>query len=265
MNLQIEGVVVTHAGRVHYKNEDNYYLFGKCRQDIGENVKKDVNTAIPQRTAAAVFDGMGGEEAGETAALMAAKMFAPCALEQLKEEAESQILAVNEAICEERKKRGNICMGTTIAAIYLDHNTAVSCNVGDSRCYFLRDGILCQMSVDHSEGRRMIDLGILSEEESRKSKYWHVLTQHLGIFLDEFMIEPHFGQMINLLPGDVFLLCTDGLTDMVMDEEIGDILRMSVDAEEKAKVLMQTALAYGGKDNVTVLILQVEESVNSIS
>lgn len=262
-SLYIEGAVVSHAGRIRSQNEDNYSLFGSYRQDILENEKQDFQTALPQHAAVAVFDGIGGEEAGETAALIAAKMFMPCAIEGLKEEAERRILHINEAICEERTKRGGVRIGTTMAALYLDHNTAMACNVGDSRCYFLRDGTLYQISLDHSESRRMVELGILTEEEASRSKSRHVLTQHLGIFADEFIIEPYFSQMIALRTGDIFLLCSDGLTDMVKDDELGDILKMQLHVKKKAEILIQTALEHGGRDNVTALVLQVKEAANS--
>lgn len=258
-DLHIEGAVVTHVGSVRSNNEDNYCLFGNCRRNTEEKTRKDIKTVMPQRTAAAVYDGMGGEEAGETASLIAASMLMPCALERLKEDAGRQVQDVNEAICREMKQRGGIRMGTTMVALYLDRNTAVCCNVGDSRCYFMRDATLRQLSVDHSEARQMIEMGILSEEKARQSKSWHKLTQHLGISADEFIIEPYFSRPIALRTSDIFLLCSDGLTDMISDEEIKTILGAYRNAEETADALVKAALAHGGKDNVTALVLQVKK------
>lgn len=259
MKLQIEGAVVTHVGRVRTKNEDNYSLFGKYRKNMKKKTRKDEKTIISRRAAAAVFDGMGGEEAGEIASLIATCMFSACALEKLKEEVSQQVQTVNDAICSESKRRGNIRMGTTMTALYLDQNTAVCCNVGDSRCYFLRGGVLHQLSVDHSEAMHMIEMGIMSEEEARKSNGWHILTQCLGIFREEFLIEPHFSQPIVLQPDDMFLLCSDGLTDMVMDKEIGSILQISENAKKRAEALVEAALENGGKDNVTALVIHVKK------
>lgn len=256
--LRIDGAVATHAGNVRCNNEDNYCLFGKYRYNMEEKTRKEAGTVLTRRTVVAVYDGMGGEEAGETASLLAARMLVPCALKRIKEDAGQQIQTVNEAICREMKRHG-IRMGTTMVALYVDRNTAVCCNIGDSRCYFLRDSVLRQLSVDHSEARRMIEMGVLSEEKARQSSNWHVLTQHLGIPVDEFMIEPHFSQPIALQPDDVFLLCSDGLTDMVSDEEIRKILCTCRNTEEMADMLTGAALTHGGKDNVTALVLQVKK------
>lgn len=258
MGLQIEGAALTHVGRVRSNNEDNYCLFGKYRENTDVNLKYDIGTIILGQTAVGVFDGMGGEEAGEAASLMAATAFLPCKLDEVEEEAKRQVQSVNEEICRKMKKDG-IRMGATAAVLYLDEGHAVSCNVGDSRCYLMRKKVLRQLSVDHSEARKMMELGILTPEEARRSMSRHRLTQHLGIFPDEFMIEPYFSPVIDLRPGDVFLLCSDGLTDMLSDEEIGTILDEWEHAENMADVLVSVALRHGGKDNVTALVLVVRE------
>lgn len=263
MGLQIEGAALTHVGRVRSNNEDNYNLFGKCRRNTEINLQWNTETVRLGQAAAGVFDGMGGEEAGEVASLMAAVSFTPCKLGQVTEEAKKQVWAVNDKICQEMKKRGGIRMGATMAALYLEGNKAVSCNVGDSRCYLMRKGLLRQLSTDHNEARKMMELGILTPEEARHSMSRHRLTQHLGIHPDEFMIEPYFSPMIHLQPGDIFLLCSDGLTDMVEDEEIEKILSIFNDAESMADILVSVALRHGGKDNVTALVLLVKEGVDS--
>lgn len=150
-------------------------------------------------------------------------------------------------------------MGTTLTALYLDQGKAICCNVGDSRCYFMRAGALRQLSADHTEAQQMVNMGILSPEQARKSKSWHKLTQHLGIFPEEFVIEPHFGPPLVLKSGDVFLLCSDGLTDMAADEQIAEILNTGKNAEQTADALVKLALSQGGRDNVTALVLKVRE------
>jgi len=263
VGLWIEGAALTHVGRVRSNNEDNYNLFGKYRQNTDTTMQWDTGTARLGQAAAGVFDGMGGEESGEVASLIAAKSFAPCRLEDIQEEAKQRIWSVNNKICLEMKKRGGVRMGATIAALYLEKDQAVSCNVGDSRCYFMRKDLLCQLSVDHNEARKMLELGILTPEEARHSMSRHRLTQHLGIQPDEFLVEPYFSPSIGLQPGDIFLLCSDGLTDMVTDEEIEEIIRMFDDAESMADILVSAALRHGGKDNVTALVLIIKEGDGS--
>lgn len=257
MELKIEGAVVTNEGNVRAGNEDNYYLFGKYRYDTSVGSKKEKMEASPQQALAAVYDGMGGEEAGEVASLIAARFFMPCRNENLREEVLYQVKCANGAICREIENRGGRRIGTTAVMLYLDEGKATCCNVGDSRCYFMRDGILKQISVDHTEAENMVRMGILDPGKARKSKGWHKLTQHLGIFPDEFVIEPYFGETIALQAGDWFLLCSDGLTDMVMDDEISGILGRVKDAESAAGKLVETALKNGGRDNVTALVLRV--------
>lgn len=258
MGLHIEGAALTHVGRVRSNNEDNYCLFGKYRQNTDVNLQYDTDTIVLGQAAVGVFDGMGGEEAGEAASLMAATAFPPCRLDEVEKEAQRQIQSVNEEICQKMKRDG-IRMGATASVLYLDEGRAISCNVGDSRCYLMRGGVLRQLSVDHSEARKMVELGILTPEEARRSMNRHRLTQHLGIFPEEFMIEPYFSPVVDIQPGDVFLLCSDGLTDMLSDEEIETILSEWEHAENMADVLVSVALRHGGKDNVTALVLVVRE------
>ena len=256
MGLIIEGAVVTDAGKLRSGNEDNYYLFGNYRYDVNVSSKKEGRTAFTKQALAAVYDGMGGEEAGETASLIAARSFLPCKAEDLREEASRQVRCANEAVCREMKNRGGR-IGTTAVMLYINEGMATCCNVGDSRCYIMRDGILRQISIDHSEAENMIRMGVLKPEEARKSKSWHKLTQHLGIFPDEFVIEPYFSEQIMLQEGDIFLLCSDGLPDMLMDDEIAEILGSIQDTEGAAVRLVESALQHGGRDNVTAMVLRV--------
>ncbi len=258
MSLRIEGLAATHAGRVRRNNEDNYYLFGVWRKDVQTGEQCVEKTVMADRMLAAVYDGMGGEEAGETASLLAAETFRPCFRQQMEQEAVRQVQEANVKICTEAEHLGIERMGTTVAALYLDQNTAMSCNVGDSRCYFLRNGKMEQISVDHSEAQRMMDMGLLDPKAARKSRGWHMLTQHLGISPEELLIEPHLSRPIPMKPNDVFLLCSDGLTDPVMDDEIEEALKGTGGLKEKADRLIRLALDRGGRDNITLILLQVQ-------
>lgn len=96
----------------------------------------------------------------------------------------------------------------------------MTCNVGDSRVYFFRSGVLHQITRDHSKSQRLVSMGILTEEEARNHPSKHELTQHLGIFPEEMLIDPEFSDPLDVHPGDLFLLCSDGLTDMVDDGKL---------------------------------------------
>lgn len=257
MELGIKGAVVTSAGNIRSSNEDNYYLFGNYRYDTNVNSKKEEKESLAGQALAAVYDGMGGEESGELASLTAARFFMPCKWEKVQEEALYQAKCANEELCREIRKRDGGRIGTTAVALYLDEGKAICCNVGDSRCYLMRDGILQQLSMDHSEAENMVRMGLLDPAQARQSTGWHRLTQHLGILPEEFLIEPYFSGQITLRKGDRFLLCSDGLTDMVMDDEIAAILGSAKDAAGAVDELVKSALLHGGRDNVTAMVLEV--------
>lgn len=253
MNLQ--AAVVCHVGSVRTNNEDNYYLQGQIRQSVEELNTRAQFCGPDTQALFAVADGMGGEAQGEFASLAAVRALSPCSFEQGRVALTRGISKANTVICRESQRTG--CrMGTTLAAVCIDAGKAVICNIGDSRVYFLREGSLSQLSTDHTQVQQMVDLGILTPEEVRKHPNRHILTQNLGIDACEMIIQPDFCQMLDLKDGDTFLLCSDGLTDMVEDAAIQTVL-CSGTPEQQAQSLVDQAIQHGGKDNVTVLIVQV--------
>ena len=161
-------------------------------------------------------------------------------------------------ICDEMLGKSGKRMGSTLAALYMDEGMAVGCNVGDSRIYFIRGGKLAQLSVDHTIVQQMVDMGVLTREEARVHKKKNIITKNIGIFPEEMLIEPHFTEPVSLQEGDMFLLCSDGLTDMVRDEEIEEILSKK-EITVQADALVKAALKNGGRDNVTVLLVKVKK------
>ena len=135
-----------------------------------------------------------------------------------------------------------------------------SFGVGDSRIYMMRSGMLQQISKDHTIVQQMVDSGAITKEEARTHKRRHILSQNIGIFPDELIIEPHFAEPIELKEGDVFPLCSDGLTDMVSDDAIRTILANNEDAEG----LVAAALENGGRDNVTVIVIKVNCTIGRL-
>jgi len=262
--MVLEAVALCHVGRVRQNNEDNFYLQGKVRQNLAlqyaeESYKGSVNQGL-----FAVADGMGGEADGELASLVTVQSLRACALEDVYETAMESIGEANEMLCDEMLQNGGKRMGSTLAALYVDGDRAIACNVGDSRIYLMRDGHLTQQSVDHTIVQQMVDMGAITKEQARTHKRRHVLSQNIGIFPEELVIEPYFTEPISLLPGDIYLLCSDGLTDMVTDEEIREVLWEdmikvpSKTFEQQAKQLIDLALQHGGKDNVTVMLVKIE-------
>lgn len=155
---------------------------------------------------------------------------------------------MNGAVCARAAELDSGRMGSTAVLLYLNAREAWVCNVGDSRAFLLRDGELRQLSVDHT------DAGLLAAQGVRGRK--PALTQHLGIRPEEMVLEPHFFRE-KLRPGDWYLLCSDGLTDMVSEEEIRSAAETAPDAGQCVRKLTEAALENGGRDNVTVIAVRI--------
>ena len=150
-------------------------------------------------------------------------------------------------------------MGTTLALLYINDGKAIAYNIGDSRAYLFRKNKLIQLSEDHTQAQRLVDMGLLKKSAAANHKDKHKLTQHLGIFPDELIIEPYKSQEINIKQNDIFLLCSDGLTDMLSDDDITVILSNKQEGiGTLAKRLISKALEKGGKDNVTIVLSKVD-------
>ena len=264
MNFRISAAARTHVGRIRTNNEDNFYLQDHIRKDVDQKNAEYHGDWKASRFLAAVADGMGGEAQGETASLMTVEALKPCRLEGIEEAARTAIERANREICSEIEKNGGRRMGSTLAALYIDDGKARCCNIGDSRVYLLRKGRFTRLSTDHNKAGRMVELGVLTPEQAARHPSRHELTQHLGIFEEEMVLEPAFGEPVTLQEGDVFLLCSDGLTDMVPEAAIAACLSREAPPEEQTESLVQLALDGGGRDNVTALVVQINEARPSL-
>ncbi len=255
---KVTGSAHTHAGNVRPNNEDNYFLFGKYREDnsiVEYYGDADCSGGV---NLAAVCDGIGGEDAGEVASLIAVEGLAKFQPSMDHETVRKQILDINLAVDNQRRSLGNR-MGCTFVGIYLDGKSAYCCNVGDSRAYFLRNGQIRQLSLDHTEVQQQINMGIIKSADEAKGKSKHKLTQNLGITPEDFEIDPYFSELINLQNGDRFLICSDGVTDVLDAEEIGKILGQNKSVAELAKEFVTVSMNKGSRDNVTAVVLIVDE------
>ena len=200
---------------------------------------------------------MGGEANGAQAALEVVG-----SLDEIDKAGESSavvahLLKVNRAICTLISADGGRRMGSTFAGVLFKDGQAHIVNIGDSRVYLFRNKSLVQQSIDDTLVRPMVEMGVLTPEAARTHRDKHRLSQHLGIFPDEMLIEPH-EKTIQVIAGDVFLLCSDGLTDMLTDEEIESHLQTGNSIEKVADALLSKALERGGKDNISILLLKSE-------
>lgn len=257
-NLFISCFARSNVGRKRTNNEDNFYLSG-VTVDSANDIT--ANFPLSQRLATAVFDGMGGEAAGEVASQIAASIFGKKSEELINagfsdKAINSTISLINNYVCNDMQKQGRRMGCTYVSLGFVDSMINIA-NVGDSRAYLLRDNKLICVSKDHTVAQSMVDAGIVSYEDSQKIKEKHKLTQHMGIFPEEMILEPYINSF-EAHSDDVILLCSDGLTDMLSDSEIKAVLQLYETPENTANILVEKALENGGKDNVTVIVAKIE-------
>ncbi len=233
-------VGITDIGLIRKKNEDNLLI----------NESKGLFV---------VCDGMGGHKAGDIASKLA--------IQVLEEEVNSQPLndiltVLNKSIQKANRliyKNGHETqewheMGTTITAAVINDRQISIANVGDSCLYIIRKDGIRKVTRDHTLAEQMVIDGLLKQEEIRTSAYNHILTRALGV--EEEVLIDNFEEEI--FPGDIVLICSDGLSDMLEDMEIMSIINSNItDLDEAAQELLEQALLKGGHDNITFILLCV--------
>ena len=252
MRFTIEAACGCHMGKVRKNNEDNFYFDGKCLESDNEGLKNPVYLEEPVKRGLsyAIFDGMGGENYGEIASYTAARK-----MQQIERTLADffiperkyltrLVMQLNDAVVQAKKELQTSRMGTTMVSLYFSGRYVYVCNIGDSRAYRLREGEFLQLSEDHIEQR--------PGRDHKKAP----LTQHLGIDPEDMIIEPYIAKGV-LRSGDIYLLCSDGLTDMLSNLEISCLLHDCPDVEESAIQLIQAALDKGGRDNITVIVCKI--------
>ena len=256
-------VAVTHPGTAGKQNEDR---FAVSSYQVSE-------TDSTQSIFAIVSDGIGGHLAGEVAAEMAVEtishMVAQSDARQPLETLDHSIQVTSEAIASKAKdSTQRLGMGTTCACAWVIGNRLFTASVGDSRIYLLRNGGLMQLTIDHTWVQEAVEKGILEPEDARRHPNVHVIRRYLGspktpqadirlrLAADESDTQSRSNQGLHLLPGDLILLCTDGLTDVVEDDEIEPALR-GLALQSAAQALVDLACSRNGKDNITVALILV--------
>jgi protein phosphatase len=229
-----------------------------AKTDTGRQRRENEDSALAQAPVFVVADGMGGAQAGEVASRIAVEAFAQGLpgsgtpeqrLVTRVQEANRRIFDVSRA---ERERAG---MGTTLTAAYLDDSNLTIAHVGDSRAYLFRDGALQRLTQDHSLVDELVRRGKLTEEQAAEHPQRSIITRALGP-------EPDVEVDTWTYPvraGDVLLLCSDGLTSMVSEERVEEILASSDTLSATAQALIDEANAAGGRDNITVVLFRIEE------
>lgn len=245
---------LSHPGMVRTHNEDSLFV--------------DADAGI-----AVLADGMGGYSAGEVASGIAVNVISGGLVPELRSGRElskvdvgtglthaalllqQQIAAANKGIYEAAQARPECAgMGTTlVAAVFCGSRVSIG-HIGDSRCYRLRAEKFEQLTHDHSLLQEQIDSGIITPEQAKKAAHKNLVTRALGI---DPTVEPEIHEYPTK-PGDIYLLCSDGLCDMVEDEDIGMTLQaLGGNLKLAAQQLVQMANDNGGRDNVSVILVRV--------
>ena len=160
------------------------------------------------------------------------------------------------------KGNGGKRIGSTFAGVSINRDNANVTNIGDSRVYHFRNGVLKKISRDHTPIQQMIDHGVLTAETARTHPDRHTLTQHIGISPLEMVIEP-YSMYIQIEKNDMFLICSDGLTDMLDDSIIKEVIDSSDSLEVAAEALYEKSIQNGGKDNITIVLVQIQRGGQS--
>lgn len=227
------------VGKVRQNNEDNFY----CGSE---------NIFI-------VADGLGGHSAGEVASDMTVKHVSkgdPKNVEELVQ----LIAEANNNVFSAAKKVGND-MATTISSLLISGNEAFIAHVGDSRIYLVRDNSIYAVTDDHTPVMESLRAGLITQEQAKTHPLRHMLSRTIGTH-HEVEIDTI---VIDLSENDTFVLCTDGLTNHLEEQDIYDIVVSSNTPEETVKNLISLANHRGGSDNVTVVVVKIEPSDITVS
>lgn len=241
--VQVRGVGATHQGMVRKHNEDNLLL-------------------RPEAGLWMVADGVGGAQAGDWASAQIVDVLqdmpVPATAPEFLANAVARLEDSNQRMVKRAAERGGGMTASTVVLL-LTHGVHYTCLwAGDSRCYLLRDGVMTQITHDHSEVQELIDAGALSPEEAERYPRANVITRALGVG-PRVQLDRVAGR---LQAGDRFLLCTDGLSRMVSDAEIAALLT-EADINAVPSSLIAAALSAGGHDNVTVMLVACEGAAES--
>ena len=230
---KLEIIGVTDVGRKRAHNEDS------IGSDSGLGV-------------AVLADGMGGYRAGEVASAMAVNMILDDLREGMKHGKTGEI---DDETIYQTAQRQPQChgMGTTVVALAFYDDRMSIAHVGDSRMYRMRGGELQQVTSDHSLLQELIDRGFYTPEEAKKSLNKNLVTRAMGI---EMAVNPDLQEDV-VQPGDLYLMCSDGLTDLVEDDVIHEtLLEYCENLEDAARLLVDKANAAGGVDNISVILVR---------
>jgi serine/threonine protein phosphatase PrpC len=271
MLAQMDCFGLTDVGRKRPTNQDHFLIadLNKSLRVHSSSLNLNDGARIyggSQGKLLIVADGMGGEAAGERASTIAMDQLATYVLnslswcfrleadseqdfqDHLQEALQSCQNSIETAVAQHPEMRG---MGTTLTMAYIVWPRAFVVHVGDSRCYLLKDRRLEQITRDHTVGSVLARVNEVDDRQARKYSMGHALLNALGGRSSDLSVDVY---KLTLDRGDVLLLCTDGLYDMLAQESVAEVVNSAVNAETACRKLVDLANENGGKDNITVIV-----------
>lgn len=261
---KIIGHVISNKGKVRENNEDNY-LLGRClNAESSDESEAHFMQETGRWVCAGVFDGMGGEAGGEIASNIVSCVFQENTMdleemdrEKISPAIEKIFKMANQAVVEERKSRSTC--GTTGTVLVTDGNAFRVFHRGDSRVYVMRDKNLYVLSKDHTLAQLKLDVGIYHSAEEIPERENHQLTEFIGMDYESESI-PFESGWIEWNENDRILLCSDGLYDMCDSGSIANSIAKKGSVEDIAHELLEKAMNAGGKDNITIIVLEIKDN-----
>lgn len=247
MSYYINYIGISHTGKIRKNNQDSIVCNNKHISESYTNgyQRKSGRVSNSGTSVFAVFDGMGGLSHGEIASSMAAKIIEDFKFgKQVVSCLSDYCTNANEEICNFSTQKNLGPIGTTAAILVFTKRGISLCNIGDSKIFRIENGVIEQISKDHT---------IKCAWGNQK-----LLTQNLGIPGEEMRIAPYLAEG-TYQKGDIYLICSDGLTDMVSKKKIRDIVH-DVSFEYLGETLLNEALDSGGRDNISIILCKVEKS-----
>lgn len=262
MDDKIVSYASTVTGNYRENNEDCFYLDGEI-SPCGASGYSSEKKSAAEIQLFAVFDGMGGEACGEAASSQAAavleeehKSFIEKNSIPLTKMVGDFLKKASSAVEDKAKELGKSLIGTTCSLACFYKGKLFAANIGDSRTYYFSKGKITQISKDHTEAQYLIDKGIMTAEEARGSSAKHGLMRFLGMPTDFQPLAAYYSCPIVPQKGDALLICSDGLTDMLYDEDIEKIIAKGSSPKKTGEELTSLALERGGVDNTTVIVVR---------
>lgn len=233
---------------------------GKLRSVNQDTVLATTNSIGRLPNLFLVADGMGGANAGDYASEAAVRYIKEYVSESGEPPIKALALAIeyaNGKIYKEASENANLNgMGTTLVAATVIDGLLYVCNIGDSRLYLIREGSIEQITNDHSYVEEMVKQGKISRDSEEYLVYKNLITRAIGI--DKNIEIDYFD--VEIMKGDIILLCSDGLSNMVDNAKMKEIISLSSSMEAAAMTLIDNANINGGKDNISVVLIAVDES-----